>query len=70
MLEGRESLPDDPIVVELDIEYMARVTAPELADHAPRLEVPDFHGLVVAAAHQAAAAWVKRQCADEEVVSH
>lgn len=58
------------MVIKLDIKYVARVTALELADHPPRLEVPNLHGPVVACAHQAAAARVERQCANEEAVPH
>lgn len=46
--------------VKLDVEDVAVMCVPELADHGARVNVPHLHCLVVASTNQASRAWVKR----------
>ena len=68
LTEKSRHTPNDPTVVELDVEDVARVAPAELAHHLARVQVPDLDRLVVAPAHEPPAPRVERQRAHEEVV--
>lgn len=66
---SQHNAPDDPTVVELDVEYVAHVASAELAHKLPRVQIPHLDRLVVAPAHEPPAAWVEGKSADQIVVS-
>lgn len=64
----KHDAPDDPTVVELDVEDVAHMTSTELAHEFPRVQIPHLDRLVVTPAHEPPAAWVEGKSANEVVV--
>ncbi len=60
----KTNAPDDPTMVELDVEDVAHVAAAVLAHELPRVQIPHLDRFVVAPAHEPPAAGVEGKCAD------
>lgn len=64
----RYNAPDNPTMVELDVEDVAHMTSAELAHEFPRVQIPHLDRLVVTPAHEPPTARVEGKSADQVVV--